>query len=271
MNRLIKLVVLTVVAGMSAGSAFAQAPLVNPAGGGAAQAGGQQGDASVDAVLDALDARGRSMNQFAADVTLSEIDEATQVESQRTGRVWYHKRQGNDRIRVTFDQKAEGRFSKPDKIEYLLDGGWLIDRDYKRAIEVKRQVLRPGEKVNLLKLGEGPFPLPIGQPKEDVHREFVVTRGDPAMEGPKGASHIALKPREGTRLAKKFAQIDVWVDPQTQMPVRIEALDANETTRRTTELRNIQVNPDPPLGDGDFALPKVDESKWELHTEPYQD
>jgi outer membrane lipoprotein-sorting protein len=247
-----------------------QAPLVNPTGAQATPAAAQ-GDASVDAVLDALDARGRSMNQFVADVTLSENDEATQAGSERTGRVWYHKRQGNDRIRVTFDQKAEGRFSKPDKIEYLLDGGWLIDRDYKRAIEVKRQVLRPGEKVNLLKLGEGPFPLPIGQPKEDVHREFIVSKGDPAMEGPKGAPHIALKPREGTRLAKKFAQIDVWVDPQSQMPVRIEALDANETTRRTTELRNIKVNPEPPLGDQDFALPKVDESKWELHTEPYQE
>jgi outer membrane lipoprotein-sorting protein len=270
MNRLTALLMSALLVGMTAGSVRGQAPLVNPVGGGAAQAGGKD-DASVDPVLDALDARGRSMNQFVADVTLSENDEATQVGSERSGRVWYHKRQGNDRIRVTFDQKAEGRFTKPDKLEYLLDGGWLVDRDYKRAIEVKRQVLRPGEKVNLLKLGEGPFPLPIGQPKEDVHREFIVTKGDPAMEGPKGASHIALKPREGTRLARKFAQIDVWVDQQTQMPVRIEALDANETTRRTTELRNIKVNPEPALDDKDFALPKVDESKWELHTEPYQD
>jgi hypothetical protein len=270
MNRFAALVVTAVVVGTSVGFAHGQAPLVDPAGGKAEQLRGQD-DAAVDPVLDALDTRGRSLNKFVADVTLKETDEATQVESERTGHVWYHKRQGNDRIRVTFDQKAEGRFSKPEKLEYLLDGGWLVDRDYKRAIEVKRQVLRPGEKINLLKLGEGPFPLPIGQPKEDVHREFIVSKGDPAMEGPKGASHIALKPREGTRLAKKFAQIDVWVDPQTQMPVRIEALDANETTRRTTELRNIKVNPEPPLGDQDFALPKVDESKWELHTEPYQD
>lgn len=228
-------------------------------------------NSSVDEVLDALDARGRNLSQFVADVTLTEIDESTQLESQRTGRVWYEKRQGNDRIRVVFDQKAEGRFMKPEKVEYLLEGGWLVDRDYRRSIEVKRQVLRPGEKINLLKLGEGPFPLPIGQPKEHVYKEFEVTRGDPALGGPKGMPHIALKPREGTRLARKFAQIDVWVDPRTQMPVRIEAVDVNEATRRTTELRNIRVNPDPPLGDKDFSLPRVDESKWELHTEPYED
>jgi len=228
-------------------------------------------NSSVDEVLDALDVRGRSLDQFVADVTLSENDEATQAESQRTGRVWYQKRQGNDRIRVTFDQKAQGRFTKPDKVEYLLDGGWLVDRDYRRSIEVKRQVLRPGEKINLLKLGEGPFPLPIGQPKEEVHKEFDVSKGDRGLVGPKGAPHVALKPKEGTRLARKFAQIDVWVDPQTSMPVRIEALDANETTRRTTELKNIRVNPEPALGDRDFTLPKIDEGKWELHSEEYQE
>jgi outer membrane lipoprotein-sorting protein len=266
-----------------AGLACAQPPLVNPTGAGSGAEGDARSgaetrgapaaaaDPEVDRVLDALDARGRSLNQFAADVTLSEIDDATQAESQRTGRVWYQKRQGNDRIRVTFDKKAEGRFVKAEKVEYLLDGGWLVDRDYRRSIEVKRQVLRPGEKINLLKLGEGPFPLPIGQPKAEVHREFEVSRGDPALQGPKGAAHVALRPREGTRLARKFAQIDVWVDPRTQMPVRIEALDANETTRRTTELKNIRVNPEPALGDRDFALPKVDESKWELHTEPYEE
>ena len=116
-------------------------------------------DASADQVLDALDARGRNLAGFVADVTLTEVDEATQLESVRAGKVWYQKRQGNDRIRVTFDQRIEGRFSKPEKVEYLLDNGWLWDRDYKRTIEVKRQVLRPGEKINLLKLGEGPFPL----------------------------------------------------------------------------------------------------------------
>ena len=257
--------------GLLSTATLAQAPQANPVGANAAAQGSPQGDPFVNQVLDALDARGRSLEQFVADVTLSELDEATQAGSERSGRVWYHKRQGNDRIRVVFEQKAEGRFNKPEKLEYLLEGGWLVDRDYRRAIEVKRQVLRPGEKINLLKLGEGPFPLPIGQPKEDVHREFEVSKGDPALEGPQGTWHVALKPREGTRLARKFAQIDVWVDPQSQMPVRIEALDANETTRRTTELKNIRVNPQPSLGDKDFTLPKIDENKWELHTEPYED
>ena len=250
------------------------APLINPTG--AAPAAARQprpldDTSSVDEVLDALDARGRNLQEFVADVRLKEIDEATQLESERTGRVWYQKQGDDDRIRVVFDQKLEGRFVKPEKVEYLLDDGWLLDRDYRRTVQVKRQVLRPGEKINLLKLGEGPFPLPIGQPKDQVHKEFEVTKGGLVEGDPKGTVHVTLKPRKGTRLAEKFNVIDVWVDPKTNMPVRIEALDVNETTRRQTDLSNIKVNPQPRLGDRDFALPKIDENKWELHTEPFND
>jgi outer membrane lipoprotein-sorting protein len=253
-------------------------PLVNPTAG-AAPAAAQQPrpaaaiseNSTVDEVLDALDARGRNLREFVADVNLKETDEATQADSERVGKVWFQKQAEDNRMRVVFDQKLQGRFAKPEKLEYLLDKGWLTDRDYGRSVEVKRQVLRPGEKINLLKLGEGPFPLPIGQPKDQVHKEFEATRS-PLVDGdPKGTVHVTLKPRKGTRLAEKFNVIEVWVDPRINMPVRIEALDVNETTRRQTDLSNIRVNPQPALGDREFTLPRIDENKWELHTEPFND
>jgi outer membrane lipoprotein-sorting protein len=274
-------VAVVVLAGGAVAGAQTAPPLINPVRpngpepAGASQARGGAGQltdkSSVDDVLDALDARGRNLREFVADVSLTEIDDATALESTRTGRVTYQKQKDDDRIRVVFNQKLEGRFAKDEKVEYLLNGGWLVDRDYKRSVQVKRQVLRPGEKVNLLKLGEGPFPLPIGQAKEEVHKEFDVTRGATTPDAPKGTVHVTLKPKEGTRLARKFKVIEVWVDPKTNMPVRIEALDVNETTRRQTDLTNIKVNPEPALGERDFVLPKIDESKWEMHTEPYAD
>ena len=44
-----------------------------------------------------------------------------------------------------------------EKTEYLLDGQWLIDRNYRAKNEVKREVLKRGQKMDLFKLGEGPF------------------------------------------------------------------------------------------------------------------
>src|SRR5256885_6163211 len=90
--------------------------LVNPVGqdgavpAGAAQAkppagGGPLSEkSSVDEVLGALDARGRNLREFVADVSLKEIDEATQLDSIRTGRVTYQKQKDDDRIRVVFNQ-----------------------------------------------------------------------------------------------------------------------------------------------------------------------
>src|SRR3954452_11354765 len=131
--------------------------------------------------------------------------------SRRTGQVWYQQRgPGDARMRVTFDQKSDsaGKKITPERIEYLLDKGWLTDRDYQKRIEVRRQVLRPGEKINLLKLGEGPFPLPIGQKKEDVKKLFDVTRVKPAADDPPGTVHLTLKPVKGSQFAKKFKAID---------------------------------------------------------------
>ena len=123
------------------------------------------------------------------------------------------------------------------------------------ADAVRRQVLRPNEKVNLLKLGEGPFPLPIGQKKEEVRKLFKVEKVKPEHGDPPGTIHLVLTPIPKTQFADKFSLIDVWMDLQSHMPVRIDTTDAKGKTTRSTRLENVRINPD--LGDKDFALPQV--------------
>jgi hypothetical protein len=53
------------------------------------------------------------------------------------------------------------------------------------------------------------------------------------------------------------------------MPVRIDTLDANEATQRSTELTNVRVNNG--LTDDDFALPKIDDQEWTRHDEPFSE
>ena len=270
----------TAVLLVAAGTAHAQnanPALVNPTGPAAAPAAvGQAGpaNAGVDPILDQLDARGQNLDSFTADVKLLERDDSTSLESTRVGRVWFQKLpDGSARMRVAFTDKLDNKAKKVDPLDYVLDGGWLLERQHAKKIQVRRQVLRPGEKVNLLKLGEGPFPLPIGQKKEDVKRQFDVTlarpdkQADPAYAP--GAPHLALKPRDGTPLKRKFSLIDVWVDPRTNMPVKIETVDNKETTVKSTELTNVQINPK--LNDADFKLPPIDETQWSSKEEPFSE
>src|SRR6185295_13773023 len=101
-------------------------------------------------------------------------------------------------------------------------------RNYKKTTQVTRTVLQPGEKMNLLKLGEGPFPLPIGQKKEDVYRLFDVKQIAPNPKDPPDSIHLQLKPKPGTAFARRFGMIDVWVDRKTHFPAKIRTEGTDE-------------------------------------------
>lgn len=232
-----------------------------------APAATQPAVSALDRILDGLDARGRSLETLVADVGKSERDEALGEDNEtRTGRVMYQQLpDGEIRIRASFDKVITGERTREERVEYLLDRGVLTDRTYRSRVEVRRIVHRPGQKINLFKLGQGPFPLPIGQARADVYAEFDVKLIPPADGDPAGTAHIQLIPRPETQLARKFHSIDVWVDPKDYMPRRIETLDVRQTTRTVTELSNVQINI--PLGDERFELEKIDENRWQISEE----
>jgi outer membrane lipoprotein-sorting protein len=225
-------------------------------------------DSSIDDLLDALDARGKDFKTFTADVKLADSDTTFADVTTKSGKVWYQD-QGNARIRVSFDT-VQHNDSPPKKqqIDYKLADGKLIERNYATSHQDTRQVLRPGEKINLLKLGEGPFPLPIGQPKDEVHKQFDVKKLDPAKDDPANTIGLQLTPKPDSHFARKFKFISVWVDSTTHMPIRIATRDGNETKDQTTDLSNVKINPE--VKDTDFDLGPL-KGDWNQTDEAYQD
>ena len=226
-------------------------------------------DSNLDTILDALHARGQDLKDFTADVVLHTLDERTGQDTAQVGKVVYQKQgAGDSRIRVSFDKKKlESGATQTQKLDYLLEKGWLTDRDHQKKLEVKRQVVAPGEKMDLLKLGEGPFPLPIGQDKAKVREQFEVTKMPPADTDPKGTVHVKLEPKKGTQFAKRFAQIDVYVDPKTNMPSRIDTVEKGGTTR-STELNNLKINAG--VKDDQFTLPAPEGDGWNRREERFE-
>ncbi len=226
-------------------------------------------DADVNKVLDELYDVGKDLKSFSANVTLREKDEISGNSWSRSGMAVYEKlSDGDSRFRVTFLKRMQDELVQEQRIEYLLDKGWLYDRNYPRKLEVRRQMVRPGEKINLLKLGEGPFPLPIGQSREDVLKLFEAKKMEPAKSDPASTVHIQLTPRAGTQFERKFKSIDVWVALESSMPVRIETVDANESSRRGTDLSDVRLNV--PLTNDHFALQPLPPD-WQRREEPFSD
>jgi outer membrane lipoprotein-sorting protein len=222
---------------------------------------------SVDEILDALDARGNNLQDFSAKVKLSDTDESSGDSTINTGTVVL-QRVGEDdaRIRVAFDKRQVGNAIKDVNHVYTLDKGVLDERDYPKKTETQMRVLKSGQKLDLFKLGEGPFPLPIGQKKDDVLKSFDVVKVDPAADDPPNTVHLKLTPKDGTPLARKFKTIDVWVDTNGAMPRRIQTEDLNQTTTRTTDLTDVKINGG--AGDKDFSQPPVPKD-WDVVVEPY--
>ena len=234
----------------------------------AAAAGALTPESSVDEILDALDRRGDELKDFTATVTLADTDTALGNETKLTGRMWMQRLGQDDaRLRVNFDRKEVNEKVSNDRQEFMLTGGMLTERNYPDTLEVRRQILQPGQRMNLLKLGEGPFPLPLGQDKADVHKMFDVKKLPPAADDPPGTVHAQLVPKKGSQFEERFATIDFWVDPQNRMPVRIVTQDPNGTTQRTTELKDIKVNAN--LTDADFQLEPIDEKQWTIRSQAY--
>jgi outer membrane lipoprotein-sorting protein len=222
---------------------------------------------TTDQILDALDARGENLRDFSADVTLTDTDTSTGDSTINTGSVILQRKGPDDaRIRVAFTKRQVGNLVKTVDHQYVLDQGILDERDYEVKHETKTQVLKPGQKLDLFKLGEGPFPLPLGQKREDVLKLFDVARVGPTADDPSGTVHLQLTPKDGTDLGKQFKTIDVWVDIKSDMPGRIQTLDINQTTTRTTDLANVKINSG--VGDKDFTLSPVG-NDWDVVEGPY--
>ena len=247
------------------------APIINPVG----AIEQSPGDPSIDPVLGQLETVGKTLKDFTAKLTLTETDNGLGTSTVRVGNVWFEKKpDGSARIHVLFNLRIDPETHRGypnDKVEYLLDGPWLIDRNYQTKTEVKRQVLKPGQKMDLFKLGQGPFPLPIGQDPKDVHQQFDVKKIPSAKDDPANTIHIELTPKANTDLSRQFHSLDVWVDDKTHMPVRVDTTDVKKQTTRSTELKDINVNSPRGMPDSDFQLPNIDKENWNRHVESLND
>ncbi|MDW8261088.1 MAG: hypothetical protein RMJ35_01050 [Phycisphaerales bacterium] len=222
-------------------------------------------DASLDEILDALDARGDSLRSLVARVEKTEVDLSLGEDAEtRVGRVVYQRKPDESvRIRASFDKVRVGDRIREDRVEYLLENGLLIDRTYRSRVENRQTLHRPGEKIDLFALGRGPFPLPIGQARSEVYAQFEVSRAGPQPDDPPSSLHVRLLPREGTELARKFKSIDVWIDPTDHMPRRVSTVNVQETVLTRTDFLDVHVNA--PVEDRDFELEKIRDDQWQIH------
>ena len=132
------------------------------------------------------------------------------------------------KFRIHFDnlQQDDGPRFK-NVVDYVFDGSWLTVRKERTKQFIRYQVAPPGENVNALQLGKGPFPVPFGQKAETVLDFFEVSTRKPEKTDPPQTDYIKLVTRQRQQAEMSVKWIELWVRPDG-LPVRIVTEDRSE-------------------------------------------
>jgi hypothetical protein len=89
------------------------------------------------------------------------------------------ERQGNRKFAIHFDTRVVDDVVRNDQSSFIFDGEWLVEKNERERLFIKRQVVPPGENFDPLRIGDGPMPLPIGQKREDILKRYTAQLVEP--------------------------------------------------------------------------------------------
>lgn len=130
------------------------------------------------------------------------------------------------RFQVDFTTEIVDNEQRTKRTVYVFDGQWFVERQPDQKQVFRRQVVPPGQTIDPLAVGEGPFPVPIGQQRAKILERFVAENlpaGDDFAEGKAPQSlqdtyQLKLTPRPGTDEAKQFQQVRIWYRKTDLLP-----------------------------------------------------
>jgi len=243
---------------------------------------------SADELLTALESAGAEIRHLSADIAyVKEFAIQGDVQT-REGRLVFESKPGEvesaapaRRFGITFDKFQVGERVEDEQIEYLeqfiFDGEWLAEIRPNEKQFIRRQVVRPGERWDPLKVGEGPFPIPIQQRREDILRQYgaELLDGAEGLDQPKLQAvggkcyQLRLTPREDAG-ESDVREIRVWYDKQTLLP-RIARTVSTADDVSLVLLKNVKLNEEAAVSEAELSteLPP-DLTGWNVTVEEYR-
>ncbi|MEX2672001.1 MAG: hypothetical protein WD294_07825 [Phycisphaeraceae bacterium] len=204
-------------------------------GGVFAEAPAPEADPQVVDWLDQLEERGQAIRTLTGSVSYARVDELLGEEQVRIGKLWYVAADDEDdqpaRFAVHFNQLVIDDALRQQDRHFIFDGEWLVEKQPDRKLFQKRQVVPPGESFDPLQV-DGPFPMPIGQRRDDVLARFNVELIEPEPDH-EHLVHLKLTPRDDVPRGDgeaDFDRVDMWFHRETLLPERVETRQGHHRT-----------------------------------------
>jgi len=195
---------------------------------------------TADDLLLALEKADADLASLTADITYDRVFEIAGDRQIRKGRLYFVDPRNDPganqpgapakprKFAIDFKTLQVGnRIDQQDKI-MIFDGKWLVEKMPKDKQFIKRQVVAEGEKFDPLRVGEGPFPLPIGQKRDDILARYDAQLlpaedgviGQEPQKKPKetealiahvkGSAQLKLTPKAARADSDEFTEIRLW-------------------------------------------------------------
>ncbi len=228
------------------------------------------------ALLDRLETASEGLHDFTADITYYLWDAMLDRREIRGGEILYDVRPNGEskRFAILVTSVIVGNRKNNQNKRYIFDGSWFVEIDSDNRMFTKRQIVAPGERFDPLKLGEGPFPLPVGQRRDDVLARFEVSLLG-GTEHKMLAKYLAGKPVEGLKLvplpstpqADDIADVEIFYDAATLLPLGI-VLTETDGDRKTVMLRKLKRNQG--VDESKLSIEEPDPKQWQIDIRPWK-
>ena len=222
------------------------------------------GDSETDRILDRLEAKGKAIQGLTCKLTYRYVTGGpVQDTMTKLGRLSFTRGRTNSMFLIEF----ESRIADGEKIKnvekYAFDGEWFTEFNEKSRSVTRRQIVRKGERIDPFKLGNGPFPMPFGQKRDEILREFTVERRKPELEDPPGSIHLHCVPRRGTQLASKYSRVEIFVDRKIELPIRIVSESKMDSSRIEVDFKGVNTDAAPAGSRFNIACPAGFQEQFE--------
>lgn len=220
-------------------------------------------DEVVDQILSRLE--NRQIEDLKAKVIWESGDAVNPAGTlKKMGEIWYRQDKPVAQFKVRFTRKIVSKRAIDLREEHLFNGETYTELNEETKSVISRVIRDAEDKRDPYRVGEGAFPLPFGQRKDDILREFEVTRLLPTDKDPKNTDHLKLVPRKSTVSSQRYKAVEFWISRSDAepagMPVKVRTIEkspaADEQSYIDVLFENIQINSG--IGAGLFQIETPD-------------
>ncbi len=177
-------------------------------------------DTRVQQILTDLQHRSDDLKDIHCEVRFVEDDRINLTQRTKFGRILFLMTKPNPHFLIHFQKtETDGQLGKQEW--YLFDGRWLYQAVERISQITKQEVAGTDGEFDLFDLEKAPFPLPFGQKKETILRNFNVTLSTRSPLDPADSDHLICKPKPDSRLRRKYDRLDLFVHRTIHLPTRI--------------------------------------------------